>query len=187
MASPGRVCLEAEIVTADGEVRVANACSNLDLFWALKGGGGGFGVVTRVTLKTHELPDDFGVVLAAIKANSDDAYGRLAAKILAFYRDALFNPHWGEQIAFLPGRALSITMVFQGLDRGAGGSGLASVLRLGLGHAAGFRHRVAAEGPRRPGATFLGPCRAQEDSGIGHVGRPPGRACRQHLLGQQSR
>src|SRR5271168_5269029 len=37
--------LEAEVVTADGKVRIANACTNPDLFWALKGGGGGsFGV-----------------------------------------------------------------------------------------------------------------------------------------------
>src|ERR1700734_3012459 len=45
--------LEAEVVTADGEVRIANACSNPELFWALKGGGSGFGIVTRVTLRTH--------------------------------------------------------------------------------------------------------------------------------------
>src|ERR1700688_1807930 len=51
----GAHLLEAEVVTADGEIRIANACSNLDLFWALKGGGGGFGVVTRVTLRTHPL------------------------------------------------------------------------------------------------------------------------------------
>ena len=54
--------IEAEIVTADGDVKIANACSNPDLFWALKGGGGGFGVVTRVTLKTHPLPEFFGGV-----------------------------------------------------------------------------------------------------------------------------
>src|SRR5262249_42111683 len=42
--------LEAEVVTADGRVQTANACLNPDLFWALKGGGGGtFGVITRVT------------------------------------------------------------------------------------------------------------------------------------------
>src|SRR5204863_2035577 len=54
--------LEAEVVTADGEVRIANACSHPDLFWALKGGGGSFGVVTRVTLRVHPLPEDFGAV-----------------------------------------------------------------------------------------------------------------------------
>jgi FAD/FMN-containing dehydrogenase len=43
--------LEAEIVTADGAVRIANACTNPDLFWAIKGGGGGsFGVLTKLTL-----------------------------------------------------------------------------------------------------------------------------------------
>src|SRR5260370_738298 len=37
----GASLVEAVIVTADGEVRIAKACSNPDLFWALKGGGGG--------------------------------------------------------------------------------------------------------------------------------------------------
>ena len=35
--------LEAEVVTADGQIRIANACNNSDLFFALKGGGGNFG------------------------------------------------------------------------------------------------------------------------------------------------
>ena len=49
--------LEAEVVTADGAVCIANAVRNRELFWALKGGGGGtFGVVTRLTLRTHALP-----------------------------------------------------------------------------------------------------------------------------------
>jgi FAD/FMN-containing dehydrogenase len=64
--------LEAEVVTADGKVRITNACSNPDLFWALKGGGGGsFGVVTKVTLRTHELPEFFGYVGGRIKAQSN--------------------------------------------------------------------------------------------------------------------
>src|SRR6266567_8885374 len=52
--------LEAEVVTADGKVRIANACTNSDLFWALKGGGGGsFAVVSKMTLRVHDLPDFF--------------------------------------------------------------------------------------------------------------------------------
>ncbi|CAG8760356.1 12306_t:CDS:2, partial [Acaulospora colombiana] len=45
--------LQFEIVTPDGEFRIANAYQNEDLFWALRGGGPGFGVVTKVTYKTH--------------------------------------------------------------------------------------------------------------------------------------
>jgi hypothetical protein len=46
--------LEWEIVTADGNLRVANPSKNTELYWALSGGGGGtFGVVTKVTVKAH--------------------------------------------------------------------------------------------------------------------------------------
>jgi FAD/FMN-containing dehydrogenase len=110
--------LEAQVVTADGAVRVANAFTNPDLFWALKGGGGGsFGVVTRLTLRTHELPDYIGEVLAKVTAGSDAAYRALIQQMVSFYRANLMNPHWGEQIS-LDGRQLSISMVFQGLDQG---------------------------------------------------------------------
>jgi FAD/FMN-containing dehydrogenase len=113
----GASLLEAEVVTADGDVKIANSCTNPDLFWALKGGGGGFGIVTRVTLRTHELPEFMGGVFATIKASSDEAYRRLIAKVLEFYTQALFNPHWGEQLGFRPGGILSIVMVHQGLDQ----------------------------------------------------------------------
>lgn len=110
--------LEAEIVTADGAVRIANACTNPDLFWGIKGGGGGsLGVVTRLTLKTRELPAYFGAVLGKIRASSDAAYRELIARTIRFYRDSLFNRHWGEQIVFEPGNAVRIAMVFQGLDQ----------------------------------------------------------------------
>lgn len=109
--------LEAEVVTADGQIRIANACSNPELYWALKGGGGGgFGVVTRVTLRTHALPKYFGPAQANIKAKSPEAFRRLVAMIVAHYRERLFNPHWGEQIVFHSDLRVSVRMVFQGLD-----------------------------------------------------------------------
>ncbi len=110
--------LEAEIVTADGAVRVANACTDPDLFWALKGGGGGtFGVVARITLRTRELPELFGAVMATIRATSDAAYCRLIEFVVGFYAEHLFNPHWGEQIVFRRDDTLAIRMVFQGLTQ----------------------------------------------------------------------
>jgi FAD/FMN-containing dehydrogenase len=48
--------LSARIVTADGRVRHADADTNEDLYWACRGGGGGnFGVVTALTLRTHRV------------------------------------------------------------------------------------------------------------------------------------
>jgi FAD/FMN-containing dehydrogenase len=110
--------LEAEVVTADGAVRVVNAFQDPDLFWALKGGGGGtFGVVTRFTLRTHELPEYFGGVGATISASSDAAYQALAEQMISFYHQSLFNSHWGEQISFGTGFQISVAMAFQGLTQ----------------------------------------------------------------------
>ncbi len=110
--------LEAEIVTADGNVRIANACSNPDLFWALKGGGGGtFGVVTRVTLRTHDLSDLFGFVNMTIDAASDAAFARLLRRFVSFYAESLHTPHWGEIVNIRPGNRLEIQLSSQGLGR----------------------------------------------------------------------
>jgi FAD/FMN-containing dehydrogenase len=49
--------LEARIVTADGRLRTVNRRSDPNLYWALRGGGGGnFGVVTSFKFRVHEVP-----------------------------------------------------------------------------------------------------------------------------------
>ncbi|HEX5258280.1 MAG TPA: FAD-binding oxidoreductase [Sphingomicrobium sp.] len=109
--------LEAEIVTADGKVRIVNARRDPDLFWALKGGGGGtFGIVTRLTLQTYELPETFGVVRFTVQAPSDESFRDLLRDFLDFSGRSLVNPHWGEQVHATPDRRLVVEMNYQGID-----------------------------------------------------------------------
>src|SRR6266542_3796415 len=55
--------LAAEIVTADGELLRIDERTDPDLFWAIRGGGGNFGVVTRFRFRLHELPSVVGGIL----------------------------------------------------------------------------------------------------------------------------
>ncbi len=71
---------EAEVVTADGEIRVANREQHPDLFWALRGGGGNFGVVTRFTFRLHEVGPAITGGLIVWSAEQ-------AADVLATYRE----------------------------------------------------------------------------------------------------
>ena len=71
---------EVEIVTADGLVHTASRESNADLFWALRGGGGNFGVVTRFTYRLHEVGPTITGGLIAWGADRAD-------EVLALYRD----------------------------------------------------------------------------------------------------
>lgn len=110
--------LEAEIVTADGELLIANEHQHEDLFWALKGGGGStFGVVVKATLETHPLPTHVGSLQGIIKAHTDDAFKELLEQFIHFYRERLNNEHWGEQVIVKPDNSLDVQLVFQGLNK----------------------------------------------------------------------
>src|SRR6185436_7877463 len=66
MRSYGMACdnlVSAEVVTADERVLRASADSNADLFWALRGGGGNFGVVTSFEYALHPVSTIFGGML----------------------------------------------------------------------------------------------------------------------------
>src|SRR5229473_1713125 len=52
--------VSAEVVTADGQLQVASADENDDLFWAIRGGGGNFGVATALEFRVHPVKDIYG-------------------------------------------------------------------------------------------------------------------------------
>ena len=74
------------------------------------------GVVTRLTLRTRELPAVFGGASVTIKAASDAAFRRLIARFVGFYAESLLNPHWGESVTFGSDNTFAVSMVFQGLE-----------------------------------------------------------------------
>jgi FAD/FMN-containing dehydrogenase len=72
--------LAAEVVTADGKVRRASATENPDLFWALRGGGGNFGVVTSFEFRAHRHGPQ---VLAGMVVHPAER----AAEVMRLFRD----------------------------------------------------------------------------------------------------
>jgi len=76
--------LEANVVLADGRSVVANERQHTDLFWALRGGAGGFGVVTRFVFRLHEV----GNVLAGAVFHPLSAAPGLLRAFRAFAADA---------------------------------------------------------------------------------------------------
>ena len=98
--------VSADVVMADGSFRVASARENPDLFWALRGGGGNFGVVTSFEYRLHPVKDVFvGLVFFELSA---------AKQILEFYRQYIatapeeMGAFFGYQIApplpFIPAK-----------------------------------------------------------------------------------
>ena len=79
--------LEAQVVTADGKVLTAGERENPDLFWALRGAGGGnFGVVTSLTMRLHPLPPS--IAFATIVWPLAQAADVLKAALAWFAADA---------------------------------------------------------------------------------------------------
>jgi len=76
--------LAADVVLADGTFVTASEESHPDLFWALRGGGGNFGVVTSFGFRSHAIGRDGMVIAGPVLYNLDDA-----GDVMRWYRDLL--------------------------------------------------------------------------------------------------
>lgn len=102
----------ADIVTADGRSHRISADAEPDLFWAIRGGGGNFGVVTRFTFRMHPLGD---VLVGSWIYPADQA-----AAVLKRYRDlAARAPRELTTVLALTSANLQMTALWSGTPRRA--------------------------------------------------------------------
>jgi FAD/FMN-containing dehydrogenase len=103
--------LEMEVVTASGEVLAVNENLRPDLFWALRGGGGGtFGVVSNVTMRTYEMPSLIGRVTGSVTAKNDDAFRSLLSELVVLL-PILCDSNWGEYISVNPDNSVVFALL----------------------------------------------------------------------------
>jgi FAD/FMN-containing dehydrogenase len=99
--------VSADVVTADGQVRTASATENPDLFWALRGGGGNFGVVTSFEFQLHPINDVYvGLFFYELEH---------AGTLLNFYREFIQNAP--EEYGAFPAFQIAPPLEFIPADR----------------------------------------------------------------------
>jgi FAD/FMN-containing dehydrogenase len=126
--------LAAEVVTADGHLLHADERNHPDLFWALRGGGGNFGVATRFRLRLHEIDEVVGGMMI-LPAGPDVIDGLVAAAQAAPAELSLIaNVLKAPPLPFVPEQhhgkpVVMIQMVYAG-GAEAGGKAIAPIRAL---------------------------------------------------------
>jgi FAD/FMN-containing dehydrogenase len=149
--------LEAEVVTATGEVVRASESENAELFWALRGGGGNFGIVTEFVFEARPLP---GLVTGTLEFDPAEP-----ASVLGAWRDALRSApdEWTSTLialpAFGPGMppSLQAVVAWAGTDVAAAEGASRPLLdhpafRSGALAPGSYRELLAEEPPEMEGA-----------------------------------
>ena len=104
--------LAADIVTANGELLRVDDENSPDLFWAIRGGGGNFGVVTRFKFKLHPVSDIVGGMLF-LPATADTISGFMsAAEEASDELSTIANVMPAPPMPFLPPEVVGKTIIF---------------------------------------------------------------------------
>ena len=99
--------IEAEIITADGNIVKASLQENPDLLWGIRGGGGNFGIVSSITLRLHEVSTVIGGMIIHTRDKSKEAiqfyreFMKTAPEELTLYTALLTSPEGIPIVAFI--------------------------------------------------------------------------------------
>ncbi|PVH93884.1 FAD-binding domain-containing protein [Periconia macrospinosa] len=74
--------VQFEVVTADGSKGIVNECTNIDLFWALRGGGGAFAVTTKVYYKTYPAFELVQTALGIVQCATRESWVELITRMV---------------------------------------------------------------------------------------------------------
>ena len=126
--------LAAEVVTADGELLEVDAENHADLFWALRGGGGNFGVATRLRFRLHEIGEVVGGMLI-LPADPDVITGFVnAADAAPEELSVIANVLKAPPMPFIPseqhGKPIVMALMVYAGDAGAGERAIAPLRAL---------------------------------------------------------
>jgi len=153
--------LAAEVVTADGELFKVDEHAHPDLFWALRGGGGNFGVVTRIRLLLHDVDQVVGGMLV-LPASADVITGLVAAadaapEDLSVIAKVMKAP----PLPFIPpeqhGKPVVMARMVYAGESSAGGKAIAPIRTLATPLAdmvRPIRYPEIYAGPEAPGPAF---------------------------------
>ena len=104
--------LAAEVVTADGQIRHVDEQTHPDLFWAIRGGGGNFGVATRFKFRLQEVPSVVGGMLI-LPATPETIAGFIAESEAAPEElSSIANVMFAPPMPFLPQEAHGKLIIF---------------------------------------------------------------------------
>jgi hypothetical protein len=129
----------ADVVTADGQIVHCDANYSSELFWAIRGGGGNFGIVTRFCFRPVALPGIVGgtITLGDVATGSDSARGAALDTVIRGWRDAMRTApeELNSTLMVMPPMGdvpanTSIIVCYAGRDEAAATSAIAPLLRV---------------------------------------------------------
>src|SRR3954452_5609281 len=153
--------LAAEVVTADGELLEVDGDNHPGLFWALRGGGGNFGVATRLRFRLHEIDEVLGGLLVLPRGGHELIALVAIAEAAPEELSMIANVAKAPPMPFVPaewhGKPVVMTLMVYAGDVEAGERAIAPIRALATplaDMARPIRYPQMYEGPEAPGPAY---------------------------------